>query len=335
VALLVALSAGCVSAYGAVHTAAGNKNAAEGAAASLLASLNLPTSAIRQAGEPAGDDGALGQPASRPATPNLVDDEAWWIVPETTQQVLAYVDDHPPAGGTPDLSGQSSTTGQPTVTSTGFGWPAVGGELGLRSLVVAIVQLQDGSTGVRADGEAVWITPRPRSERIPAGARRVVVSTTEGEKTVEGPTTITAHPEVAKAVSVLNALPAWQPGLYSCPADFGWRIRLAFYRSAATSSAGPRAVAIVDPNGCGVVQLALAGRRQPALSDGYTAAKRLSAALHFKLDTGPPPRPASSVRHARSSARLAALRPTLVRPPARPNPLDRTFYSASYGVRRN
>ena len=294
VALPAALSAGGVSAYGAVHTAAGNKAAAEVDAASLLASLNLPTSAVRQAGEPAGDDGALGQPASRPATPNLVDDESWWVVPETTQQVRAYVDDHPPAGGTPDLSGQSSSTGAPIVTSTGFGWPAVPGRLGLRALVVAIVQLQDGSTGVRADGEAVWITPRPRSERIPAGARRVVVSTTEGGKTVEGPATITPHAEVAKAVSVLNALPAFQPGVYSCPADFGWRIRLVFYRTVATSSAVPLAVAIVDPNGCGLVQLALAGRRQPALSDGYSAAKRLSAALHFKLDTGPTPLPASS-----------------------------------------
>ncbi len=276
-----------------MHTAASNQGAAEADAASLLASLNLPPSAVRQTGEPAADDGALGQPASRPATPNLVDDQAWWVVPETTQQVLVYVDDHRPRGGTPSLSGQSSSSGQPIVTSTGFGWPAIPGQLGLRSLVVAIVQLQHGSTGIRADGEAVWITPRPRSERIPAGTRRVVVSTTEGGKTVEGPTTITAPAEVAKAVSVLNALPAFQPGVYSCPADFGWRIRLAFYRTAAASSAAPLAMAIVDPNGCGVVRLALAGRRQPALSDGYAAAKRLSAALHFKLDTGPTPLPAS------------------------------------------
>ena len=282
-----------------MHTAASNQGAAEADAASLLATLNLPTSAVRQAGEPAGDDGALGQPASFAATPYLVDDPAWWVVPETTQQVLAYVDDHPPAGGKPSLSGQGMSSGKPTVTDTGFAWPSVLGRLGVRSLDVAIVQLQDGSTGVRADGEAVWITPRPHSERIPAGARRVVISTTEGGKTVEGPATVTAHAEVAKAVSVLNALPAFQPGVYSCPADFGWRIRLAFYRTAATSNAAPLAVAILDPNGCGLVQLALAGRRQPALSDGYTAAKRLSAALHFKLDTGPTPLRASPrMRHA-------------------------------------
>lgn len=287
VVLLAALSAGCVSAYGAMHTAASNKGVAEADAASLLTTLNLPTSAVRQTGEPAGDDGALGQPASLPATRNLVDDPAWWVVPETTQQILAYVDGHPPAGGTASLSGQGMSSGKSTVTDAGFSLPSVPGELGLRSLVVAIVQLQDGSTGVRADGEAVWITPRPSSERIPATARRVVVTNSRGDTLVQGPFTVTSRATVAKLVSMMNRLPAWQPGVYSCPADFGWRIRLAFYRTAATSSAAPLAVASVDPNGCGLVQLALAGRRQPPLSDGYTAATRLSAALHFKLDTGP------------------------------------------------
>jgi hypothetical protein len=300
VALLVALSAGCVSAYAAVHTAASNQGVAEADAASLLASLNLPASAVRQAGEPAGDRGTLGQPASLAATPNLVDDPAWWVVPETTQQVLTYVDGHPPAGGTPSLSGQGMSSGKPTVTYTGFAWPSVPGQLGLRSLDVAIVQLQDGSTGVRADGEAVWITPRPQSERIPATARRIVVTNYRGRTVVQGPITVTSRATVAKIVSVLNRLPAWQPGVYACPADFGWRIRLAFYRTAATpgaatSGAAPLAVASIDPNGCGLVQLALAGRRQPPLSDGYTAAKRLSGALHVKLDTGPTPLPPSSI----------------------------------------
>ncbi len=307
-------------------TAASNKGAAEADAASLLASLNLPTSAVRQAGEPAGDDGALGQPASRPPTPNLVDDEAWWVVPETTQQVRAYVDDHPPTGGTANLSGQSSSSGQPIVTSTGFGWPAVPGRLGLRSLVVAIVQLQDGSTGVRADGEAVWITPRPRSERIPATARRVVVTNSRGGALVQGPITVTTRATVAKLVSLLNGLPAWQPGVYSCPADYGWHVRLDFYakqtrayakhraaapnlprayakhraaapnlphayakhRAAAPNLPGssPIAAATIDPSGCGVVRLTLAGKAQPALADGYGATKRLSVLLHIKFDSG-------------------------------------------------
>ncbi|HYB26030.1 MAG TPA: hypothetical protein VEF89_05410, partial [Solirubrobacteraceae bacterium] len=181
--------------------------------------------AVGQAGEPAGDDGTLAQPASAPATPNVVDDRAWWVVPGTTQQVVQYVESHPPPGAKPGFSGTSSGGGKPTVTTTGFQWPAIPGELSLRWLLVAAVQLQDGSTAVRADSEVVWITPRPRSERIPARARRIVASTARGGRLVQGPLTITARATVTKVVSLLNVLPAFQPGAHLCPADFGWMIR--------------------------------------------------------------------------------------------------------------
>jgi hypothetical protein len=285
VVLAAALSAGGVSAYAEVHTAASNKSAAEADAASLLASLNLPASAVRQAGEPAGDDGTLAQPASGPpATPNAVDDHAWWVVPETTQQVLAYIENHSPAGGTQSLSGSGMSGSGPTVTATGFAWPTVPGQLGLRSLDIAIVRLGDGSTGVRADGEAVWITPRPRSERIPTRVRRVVVSNRRGGVVVQGPFIITSRVTVAKIISLLNRLPAAQPGVYSCPADFGWHLRLLIYASPEPS---PIAVATIESGGCGAVRLTLAGKAQPLLADGYTATKRLGALLHVRFDTGP------------------------------------------------
>src|SRR3984885_2033119 len=53
----------------AVRTAQANEEAATNDAASLLASLNLPSDAVRQATEPAGDDGTLAQPVSAPAPP--------------------------------------------------------------------------------------------------------------------------------------------------------------------------------------------------------------------------------------------------------------------------
>jgi hypothetical protein len=299
VALLVAVSAGCgavaqaASSPGPASSSAANPEpassstanaqAAQSDAASLLASLNLPPGAQQQTAEPAGDDGTLASPSSSPATPNLVDDHAWWVVPETTQAVLQYVKDHPPPGSSPGFSGGSVVPGKPTVTASGFQWPAIPGQLSIRWLIVAVAQLTDGSTGVRADSEVVWITPRPPSERIPATARRVVVTDSRGGTLVQGPITITSRAMVAKLVSLLNRLPAWQPGVYSCPADFGWRIRLAFYADRRSS---PIAVAAIDPNGCGVVRLALAGKALPALADGYSAAKRVSALIHVKLDSG-------------------------------------------------
>jgi hypothetical protein len=272
----------------AIHSARGNAQAARSDAASLLTRLSLPPGAVRQTGEPAGDDGTLAQPVSGPpATPNAVDDHIWWVVPGTTQQVLQYVESHAPQGAQPGFSGTSGGGGKPTVTTAGFQWPPIPGELSLRWLLVAAVQLQDGSTAVRADSEVVWITPRPRSERIPARVRRIVVTTTRGGKLVQGPITITARATVAKVVSLMGALPAFQPGTHSCPADFGWLIRLAFYATVTRPSTPPLAVALVDPGGCGVVQLRLGGRRQPALAGGYMLNKRLSTTLHFKLGGGP------------------------------------------------
>src|ERR1700733_9634036 len=272
----------------AVRTAQANEEAATNDAASLLASLNLPSDAVRQATEPAGDDGTLAQPVSAPATPNAVDDHAWWVVPATTSQVLQYVKSHPPAGGASDFSGGSGGGGKPTVTAPGFQWKAIPGELSIRSLIVAVVRLQDGATGGRADSEVVWLTPRPPSERIPRGARRVVVTDTRGGEVVQGPFTVTSRATVARIASLLNGLPALQPGTYSCPAALGWRIRVAFYRSRTVSTTPPLALALAAPSGCGVVQLRLNGRRQPPLADGSEVSNRLSRLLGVRLDSGLP-----------------------------------------------
>lgn len=282
VALLAALLvAGGAVAQAESSPAQANARAARTDADSLLASLNLPAGATRQAGEPAGDGDVLAQPfASLPITPNAVDDPGWWVVPGTTpRQVLQYVKTHPPAGTKSEFAGSG------TVTGTTFQRPPISGELSIRWLAVEAVGLQGGSTGVRADGEVVWITPRPRSERIPSGARRLVVTETKAGQLLQGPFTFTSRRAIGRAATLLNALPAFQPGVYACPADFGLRVRVAFYRGATSSSAAPLAVAMVDPAGCGVVQLTLAGRHQPPLADGYTVTRRLSAALHVKLDT--------------------------------------------------
>ena len=272
-----------------VRSARSNAQAARDDAASLLRKLTLPSGATPSTGEPTGDDGALAAPAmGRPATPNAVDDHAWWVLPDSPDSVLAYVKAHPPAGSTAFSSGTGGGGSQPTESSIGLGWPPITGELGTRWLIVGAVQLANGSTGVRADSEVVWITPRPPSERVPRRARRVVVTNTRGGTVVQGPFTVTSRAMVARIVSLLNGLPAWQPGVYSCPADFGWRVRVAFYGTVAASSVPPLAVAVVTPTGCGVVQLSLAGKRQRPLADGYEAANRITKLLGVKFDTGAP-----------------------------------------------
>lgn len=263
-----------------------NEIVAEIDAEKHLTALSLPADAMRSDREPAGDDGTLAHPLSGPpATPNVVDDHRWWVLTESPSSVLAYIQAHPPRGGRQSMSGASGGPGRPSVTGIGFSWPGVRGRLSTRTLLVEVVRLADRSTGLRADSQVVWITPRPASERIPTGSRRLVLVTRRFGRIIQGPLTVRAPGRIHRAVRLLNALPAAQPGVLACPVDSGSRIRLAFYGGA---RAGPRpvAVAVVDPDGCGLVTLSIRGRQEPPLSGGFTLARRLSHALGVKVDTG-------------------------------------------------
>lgn len=264
-----------------------NQIAARHDAAAHLGALTLPADATRTDREPAGDHETLAGPFSKPATPNLVDDHGWWVLNETPASVLQFVKAHPPAGATQDLSEVTTVRRKPSTTGIGFAWPALPGRLSTRSLLVEVVQLADGSTGLRADSQVVWITPRPTSEHIPAGARRLVLGTWRAGRMIQGPLTVTSRPAIRRVVRLLNALPAWQPGAYSCPADFGSQLRLNLYPS--PDGTVPLAVAQVDPSGCGVVLLSIRGHREPPLAGGgLTLVRRLSHILGVKIDTGKP-----------------------------------------------
>jgi hypothetical protein len=159
--------------------------------------------------------------------------------------------------------------------------------LSTRWLDIHVVQLPDGSTGLRADGQAIWVKPRPASEVIPPGAHIVRISvrgTLEGERPAQRPLRVTSAEKIARIVAALNALPAVQPGIRNCPADFGIRARLAFY---ATRGAPPSAVAEVDPWGCGSVHLTIGGTPQPGLEGGGQLIQQIDRALGVKLHARP------------------------------------------------
>jgi hypothetical protein len=270
------------------RTAAENEAAAQSDAASLLTELALPAGASRSSVEPAGDDSLLAQPGvGPPATPNVVDDHAWWIVPGTPAEVLAYIRPHLPAGTTPAVTdGGLSGPNVPDNESDAFAWTPIAGVLATRWLVVEVVQLANGSTGLRADAQVVWVTPRPASEAIPPGSHLLRISvhgSLRGERPMQRPFSVTSAKKIDAIVALLNALPASQPGTRSCPADFGIRVRLAFYRRRGSE---PLAVAAIDPQGCGGVALTIDGAAQPGLESGR-ALGQVERVLGVKLDTRP------------------------------------------------
>ena len=139
------------------------------------------------------------------------------------------------------------------------------GVIGTRQLVIVVVRLGAHSTGLRVDAQDIWISPRPASERIPAGTTRLRLVVTRGTKVRQGPLTFVSPSKLQRVTALLNELPAAQPGVVACPNDPGVRVTLRFFAGQAGS---PLAVAVVNPGGCGGVQLTLGGKRQPALAGG-------------------------------------------------------------------
>jgi hypothetical protein len=271
------------------RTAAENESAAQSDAGSLLSELPLPSGATESAIEPAEDDSLLAHPGvGPPATPNVVDDHAWWLVPGAPAEVLAYIREHLPTGATRALtSGGLEGPNVPKNEAEAFAWPPIADVSAMRWLVVHVVQLPDGSTGLRADAQVVWLTPHPVPETIPPDSHLLRISvhgSLKDEQPTQRPLSVTSVKKINAIVALLNALPAAQPGLRGCPADFGIGVRLAFY---ARRGVAPLALAEVDPQGCGGVQLTIGGTQQPGLEGGSSLIQQINHVLGVKLDTIP------------------------------------------------
>jgi hypothetical protein len=292
---ILALAGACASSAtssrpASVSPAAANRAAARLDVTKLLSRLLLPAGAQRSATEPNGGGHALAHPISAPATPNLVDRHQWWIVPGTPKAVLAYISRHAPAGSRVVLTGSGSGPGGVTLTMVGYGWPAVPGVLGSRELVIGAVRHGE-HTLLRVDAQDVWISPRPASERIPAGTTRLRLVVSRGTKVQQGPLAFVSSAKLQRVTALLNELPAAQPGVVACPSDPGVRVTLRFF---AGQPGPPLAVAVVNPGGCGGVQLTLAGKPQPALAGGpipgeprASLVEALGSDLGVKLNVSP------------------------------------------------
>ena len=258
---------------GAPPTAASNQAAAQSDASSLLGKLSLPSDATQSSTEPVGDGGALARPAVYQVTSDLVDDSAWWVASESPAEILSYVEANPPSGSKLGESGGGSSPNGTPLSFDVFGWPPVAGVLSSRWLVITAVALSDGQTGVRADAEDVWIAPRPASEQVPSGVRLVTVTVRQFDGPLSLPLIVGSEAKVTRIIDLADTLPAAQPGVEACPADFGPIVQLAFLSAPGTQ---PLASLSADSSGCGSVGFSIAGVSQPALADGGSVIDELN-----------------------------------------------------------
>lgn len=260
------------------------KTRAAADAASILQSFVPPSGAVRLTAAPDADHGALGRPVTPVASPNTVDNVSWWRVKGTPQAVLAWEKSHISSRFKATGSGSGFSVGhQSTMWSQQYSLPPVPGLLDQRQLAVSAVNDGEGQTALRVDSQVTWLPAKPASERIPASAKAVTISASPGvirDGKVPAPVTITSAATVEKIASLVEGLPVFPPGRYSCPADIGKAVQMTF-RGSATGPA--LAVVTADLTGCQAVSFTVGGKKQPGLSGGASAAQQVLAAsgLHW------------------------------------------------------
>lgn len=267
---------------------------------SMLASFVLPPGAVKLPGAPAAGGGVLRQPASQPSTPTLVQKTAWYQVPGAPQSVLAWEREHLSKRYSTFGTGSGSTRAAQFWDQT-FALPAITDVLDSRQLILEVTAAGGGKTDIRVDAQVTWLPVRPAYAYIPATATAVTVSldlglNADGAKP-PAPVTITDPSVVDQFTKIINGLPLFPPGQYSCPAADGKALTLTFRGQ----SGGPAlATATVSLDGCGGVSLGVSDRQSVGLGPvgtGPTLGPQLLkiAGLHWSLSaggaTGDPGRP--------------------------------------------
>lgn len=248
----------------------------------LLAKLVLPAGATLVARDPS-SHGALNGAGLVPASEALVDVHHFWrVAGEQPATVLSWFQQHIPAGASLTTTGSSGGPGY-HVNDLGFSFPSVGNVIDSRGLVVSITAARGGGTAIRADAQDVYWIPKPKWERVPAGVTQIGVTVQrlniKTGKTTTTSQTVTDASQVAKIVSLVNALPGAQPWITACPLDAGPDVTLNFLPAA---GAAPLATAVADGSGCGGVSFSIRGKSEPGLSDGPTLDQQLGQMLGFK-----------------------------------------------------
>lgn len=200
----------------------------------------------------------------------------WWTAPGEPQAVLAWVTAHVPVGFGPGGQGQAANE-----WFEQFSLPPVPGVLTQRWLLVAAVGDGTGRTAIRVDAQVVWLPAKPSAERIPPSATAATVAPlpefipdSARPRPPGPPVTITDPARVARIAALVDGLPVFPPGTFSCPAEVSGGIRLTFR----ASQTGPvLAVITADSSGCQVVSVVIDGHPQPALAGSASLQRDVQA----------------------------------------------------------
>ena len=101
----------------------------------------------------------------------------------------------------------------------GFTLPPVRGVIFSRTLLLNVVALRGGGSGIRVDAQDIWLEPRPVSERVPAGVGEIDITSALPGKPPTVSRHVTAPSDVRTIVGWIDRMQIVQPfGAMSCPA---------------------------------------------------------------------------------------------------------------------
>lgn len=201
-----------------------------------------------------------------PLTPNLVHREASFLDTKLdAAEALAWLKAHPPpkAGAQRLLTGGGE--GAYTSRTVGFRWGdsrAVSG----RTQYDTVVGLPDGGAAIRIETQAVWISPHPKAEKVPAGVRLLELRLVHRGRR-EATAAVRDPAEVAEFAALIDGAQAVQPGgPESCeePGEYPHHLTLTF-RSGPGGAVLAEAEQDLPIGNCQLLRLTIEGQRMEPL----------------------------------------------------------------------
>jgi len=189
-------------------------------------------------------------------SPYLVRTHRWWSTPLPASSALASLRAHPPEGLR--LAGSGSGTLASGVTTTYLifeGRPTKN----YSDATLLVTSASDGQgSGIRADGQVLWVPLRTAAEEVPVGVRQVALLAYRGDPTNKVAQMDLSGAEVKRVVRLVNDLPRDNRGSHGCLIDSGFRMRMTF-----PTPDGPLVFTVWPA--CGSVLVSANGNSQPGL----------------------------------------------------------------------
>lgn len=254
-----ASSAGAASS--AAAAAQSPKQRATADVAAMLRSFVPPPGARQLAAPPAAPGGYLKTPITFLGDATQAHGVTFWEAPGDPQGLIAWEKAH---------IAKRFTLGDadfgPPAWDQMFQLPAIPGVLTSRDMVMEVVGLGNGKTGLRVDAEVGWQPSRSAADQVPSTAKVVTISELPSyfphAKRPPKPVTITDAKIVNRLAALLNALPISPVNgiAVPCPMLAVGGLDLTFR----ASSGGPTLAQAQTDQPCGVTSLTV-GARQPLL----------------------------------------------------------------------